>query len=243
MSHESQWWDTSVNFWIGCTWASPACDHCWAKAQVRRFGHLHKPGWKKGDPPADFGTLRFHPEALDKPLTWKTPRRVFVCGLSDFCHPQVDADWKRRALNVMWRCKQHTFYLLSKRPERYPDLLQRYPYPLRNVWLGATVESQEYAHRLDPLRALHTMGWHTFVSFEPLLGPIRPDLTGIEWIIIGGESGPRARKMDCEWARVLMDVARQARVPVWMKQMGSWWWKEHGDIETFPRDLRVRERP
>jgi protein gp37 len=209
-----------------------------------------------GDPKTSgpgFG-VTCHPGELDRPLTWTKPRMVFVNSMSDLFHSDVPDQFIADVFDVM-ACHgpiaMHTFQVLTKRPQRMATLLNQWAetegyHGSPNVWLGTSIESERYTFRADHLRA--TPAAVRFLSCEPLLGPLPSlDLGGIDWCIIGGESGPGARPMDLAWARDLVDRCRAADVPVFVKQLGTSWGRahrrSHHDIGTWPEDLQVREMP
>jgi protein gp37 len=165
------------------------------------------------------GKVTIDRSALEIPLRWKKPRFIFVNSMSDLFHEDVPADFITDVWGIMRRVPQHTFQILTKRPERMADISQRLPL-LRNVWLGASVENAEYLSRLDALR--HTNAAVRFVSFEPLLGSVRMgNLIGIQWAIVGGESGPRAREMKADWVEEIRDLCRRYGTAFFFKQWGG----------------------
>lgn len=168
-----------------------------------------------------------HPGALDMPLRWRQPRLVFVNSMSDLFHARVDAAFVARVWSVMAATPQHTYQILTKRPERLARVLAtaqaglgRGRWPLANVWLGTSVESDEFAGRADHLRAAPAAV--RFLSLEPLLGPLPSlDLSGIDWVIVGGESGPEYRPLDLDWVRQIRDRCVHLGVPLFFKQVGG----------------------
>jgi protein gp37 len=244
------WTDATWNPVTGCSKVSPGCAHCYAEALSKRFGRSFE--------------VTLHPERLDEPLHWRKPRRVFVCSMADLFHEQVPWEYIDRVFDVMDRCPQHTFQVLTKRPERMKALARSVP---SNVWLGASIENARFVGRADHLR--ETPRAVRFISAEPLLGPlvqrcswcqgqgrVAPlymtcpgrclhswgwhglDLDGVDWLIIGGESGPKARPMDPQWALDLIAAARAAGTKVFVKQMGGL--RPGGPI---PDELNIREYP
>jgi protein gp37 len=218
--------------------------------------------------------LTVHPDTLDEPFSWRKPRTVFVNSMSDLFHAKVPRDFVSQVFATMLLTPQHTYQILTKRPERMRRILSEYawwtgvvcdameihergigtPSPtqtqpggncaLLNVWLGTSVESDAHTGRADHLRA--TPATVRFISAEPLLGPLPSlDLTGVRWLIIGGESGRGARPMDLGWVRELVTKAREADTAVFVKQLGSVWAGsgKGGDWSLWPEDLRVREYP
>ena len=182
-----EWTEATWNPVTGCTKVSPGCAHCYAETFANRFrgvpGHPYERGF----------ALTLRPERLELPLGWKRPRMIFVNSMSDLFHEGVDDAFVGRVFETMERARWHTFQVLTKRPERALALAGALPWP-DNVWLGVSVESRRFLHRLDALRGIPAA--LRFASCEPLLGPLDGiDLTDIGWVICGGESGPRARRM------------------------------------------------
>jgi protein gp37 len=161
-----------------------------------------------------------HPECLDEPRTTiRKPSLVFTCSMGDLFHARVGYDFAQQAWQVMTSCVQHSFQVLTKRPERMPRFTANHPAPA-NVWLGTSVEDQRVLHRIEALRSC-TAGVR-FLSCEPLIGPLPDlDLSGISWVIVGGESGPHHRPVDPDWVRDLRDQCRRAGVAFFFKQWGG----------------------
>jgi protein gp37 len=232
-----EWADATWNPVTGCAKVSPGCAHCYAEAFAERFrgvpGHPYEQGFD----------LRLWPERLEVPLRWRKPRRIFVNSMSDLFHEAVPDGFVADVFAVMDRARQHTFLVLTKRPERLVDLAPHLPWPA-NVWMGVSIENRHYVGRAELLRRVPAAV--RFISAEPLLGPLDGlDLAGIDLLIVGGESGPRARPMDLAWARDLVARCRAAGVAVFVKQMGSAWAGrgKGADLAAWPADLRVREMP
>src|ERR1700677_381502 len=296
------WTEETWNPTTGCDKVSPGCGlprfdgddtgGCYALAMAKRLKAMGQAKYQKdGDPRTSgpgFG-LTVHPDALTLPLRWRKPRRIFVNSMSDLGHARVPAEFQAQVWAVMAMAQQHTFQVLTKRPERLRRLLQdacrcgeghapgvhfrsamdwagtphspvyvpgvvggdvyhHRQWPPPNVWVGTSIELDEYCRRADDLRA--TPVAVRFLSLEPLLGPLPSlDLTGIDWAIIGGESGPGARPMDLEWAADLIGRCRDAGTAVFVKQMGSCWARERGgqshgaDWSLWPEEFRIREMP
>ncbi len=207
-----EWTEATWNPVTGCTKVSPGCAHCYAETFAERFrdvpGHPYQQGFD----------LRLWPERLKLPLTWRTPRRIFVNSMSDLFHPEVPDEFIADVFDVMQAAAIHTFQILTKRPERMAKMANALPWP-SNVWAGTSVELNRFAHRVDDLRLVPAA--IRFVSCEPLLGELRLDLNGIDWIIAGGESGPRARPMRPSWPRALRDQCATAGVAFFFKQWGA----------------------
>lgn len=210
-----EWTDATWNPVTGCTKVSPGCAHCYAEAFTLRF--------KRGGPflPGKT-TIRLHPDRLDQPRKWKSPRRVFVNSMSDLFHEEVPFDFVDAVFARMRSSDQHTYQILTKRPERMLDYVgwtdgRRWP---DNVWAGVSVENQYWADRRIPLLTQVPCAVR-FLSCEPLLKPLKLDLSGIHWVIVGGESGPKARRMDEDWALSIRDQCESQGVAFFFKQWGG----------------------
>jgi len=184
-----EWTEATWNPVTGCTMVSPGCAHCYAEAYAERFRNMPNHPYSQGF------DLRLWPERIDLPLRWKRPRHIFVNSMSDLFHEDVPLDFIRSVFDTMKRADWHTFQILTKRPDQTLALANRLPWP-RNVWMGVSVENQRWTTRIDALRLVPAAV--RFLSCEPLLGPVDLDLRGIDWVIVGGESGPRARPMKAD---------------------------------------------
>jgi protein gp37 len=163
--------------------------------------------------------LTLHPQALEIPLSWKKPQMIFVNSMSDLFHKDVPVDFIKQVIDVMRRADWHTFQVLTKRAERLLEIDPQIEWP-SNVWMGVSVENQDYKYRIDLLRQTHAR--IKFLSLEPLLGPLsRLNLNGINWVIVGGESGPGARPLLEEWVIDIRDQCKARRVPFFFKQWGG----------------------
>jgi protein gp37 len=163
--------------------------------------------------------LTLHEEALELPLRWKKPQTIFVNSMSDMFHAKVPHEFILRAFDVMGRAHWHRFQVLTKRSDRLANLSDELPWA-DNIWMGVSVENESYTYRIDHLR--ETGAAIKFLSLEPLLGPLdNLRLDGIDWVIVGGESGPRARPMDSEWVISIRDQCLEANVPFFFKQWGG----------------------
>ena len=208
-----EWTQSSWNPVTGCTKVSPGCQHCYAERMARRLHAMGSRRYQNGF------RLTLHPDQLDLPLRWAKPQMVFVNSMSDLFHPDVPLGFIRSVFDVMQRAPQHTFQILTKRARRLASLAPQLVWP-PNVWMGATVETQEYVWRINCLR--QAPAGTRFVSLEPLLGMIRDlPLDGIGWVILGGESGPGARPMRAQWAQTVRDQCVAAGVPFFFKQWGG----------------------
>jgi protein gp37 len=208
-----EWTEATWNPVTGCSEVSPGCAHCYAKTFAERWrgvpGHPYEQGFD----------LRLWPERLDVPLRWRRPRVVFVNSMSDLFHEDIPDDYVAEVFDVMVRAEQHTFQVLTKRHERLAELAPQLPWP-RNVWMGVTIENRRFVHRADALREVPAAV--RFISAEPLLGPLeRLDLEGIDWLIAGGESGPRHRRIDAAWVTELRDRCQDEDVAFFFKQWGG----------------------
>lgn len=208
-----EWTDTTWNPLTGCTKISPGCKHCYAERIARRLKAMGQANYANGF------KLTLHEDMLDQPLTWRKPRTVFVNSMSDLFHRDVPTEFIQRVFAVMRRASQHRFQALTKRSKRVAELSGEIDWP-ENVWMGVSVENADYAFRIDHLR--QTGAAVKFLSVEPLLGPL-PDLnlTGIDWVIVGGESGPGARPMISDWVTDIRDQCVAAEVPFFFKQWGG----------------------
>lgn len=267
-----QWTDATWNPLVGCERVSEGCDHCYAARQasgrlknVPVYEGLAENGVFTGE-------IRLIPNRLTQPLHWKRPRRIFVNSMSDLFHPDVTEYFRLELFDVMASCGDHIFQLLTKRPKEMALFTRRLswnldgiefpPYlvpsdpidrmhadpfhhcelPLDNVWLGTSIELDKYAFRANHLREANAAV--RFLSCEPLLGHLPSlDLTDIDWVIVGCESGPNRRWLPNDAVRALRDKCAEVNVPFFVKQL-------HGpnrvvlhDLEQFPKDLRIREYP
>lgn len=214
-----QWTDATWNPVTGCTKVSSGCAHCYAEASSLR---LQRQGVAKY---RDGFAVRMHPEALDEPRRWSRARMVFTCSMSDFFHEEVSVEYLAMMLDVMRDCARHTFQVLTKRVERAATLMEMGG-PLEgdwpsNAWLGTSIETSAYLWRAERLRRCAVP--LRFLSCEPLLGPLVPglDLSGIGWVIVGGESGPNYRFPEADWVRDIRDRCVEQGVPFFFKQWGG----------------------
>jgi protein gp37 len=215
-----EWTEATWNPVTGCSKVSPGCAHCYAETLSLRFGRSQLP-WT---PRNARENVRLHPERLDQPRRWRQPRVIFVNSMSDLFHELVPDDFIRAVFEVMRDTPRHTFQVLTKRPERMANAVARLyddglaPAPLSNVWVGTSIENRRFVTRADAVR--DTPAAVRFISAEPLLGPVADglELAGIDWLIVGGESGPRHRRMDPDWARALRDSALHAGIAFFFKQ-------------------------
>jgi protein gp37 len=220
-----EWTDATWNPVAGCTVISPGCTNCYAMRMAARLDAMgtkkyHGLTRKSGSRAVWTGKVRLDRESLTIPATWKKPRRIFVNSMSDLFHDAVPAEFVAVVWQSMQATPQHTFQILTKRPDRMAEMTARLPM-LANVWLGTSVENADYLSRIDDLRTVSNAAVR-FVSFEPLLGSVAgADLTGVQWAIVGGESGPRARPMAEAWVAEIEAACRKARTAFFFKQWGG----------------------
>lgn len=218
-----EWTQATWNPTTGCDRTSPGCDHCYALTLSRRLKAMGNPKYQRDGSPATSGPgfrLTLHPDQLSLPHRWKSPRLIFVNSMSDLFHPEVPDEFIEDVFQVMADTPQHTYQVLTKRSQRLSKLAPRLSWS-KNVWMGVSVESARYAFRANHLRKVPAAV--RFISAEPLLGPLpNLDLTGIDWLIAGGESGPGARPMHPDWAKELRDRCKTADVAFFFKQWGAW---------------------
>lgn len=221
-----EWTDLTWNPVVGCSIESAGCKNCYAMrmaARLQAMGHEKYQGLTKRSKRGAVWTdkVHCHEDSVDIPMLWKKPRRIFVNSMSDLFHPDVPGDFVSRIWEVMGRTPHHHYQILTKRPQRMAALLREIaPVPLRNVWLGTSVEDRRVVERIDHLR--DTPASVRFISFEPLIGDVgRLDLTNIHWAIVGGESGPRSRPMEIEWVESILDQCLEAGTAFFFKQWGG----------------------
>lgn len=239
------WTEATWNPATGCTKISPGCKFCYAKHQVW-------PRLSKNPSTVYYGRkfedVQVHPERLEQPLRWRKPRRIFVNSMSDLFHEDIPDDFIEEVFSVMVRANWHIFQVLTKRPER----MRKFLYgpgswlthvDLVHIWLGTSVENQATAtERIQVL--VEVPAAVRWLSCEPLLGPVRLFHRNLlDWVVVGGESGPKARAMSPEWAQSLRNQCLNAGIPFFMKQGSQANWPHYNDFDSFPRSLQVREYP
>ena len=228
-----EWTETTWNPVVGCTKVSPGCVHCYAERMAHRLVGMAKAdraagrnagkkatylhvvgrdgGWN--------GKVYLDENAIETPLHWRSPRMIFVNSMGDLFHADVPLDFVRRVFSVMNRCPRHTFQILTKRPERAAKFSSKLTWT-PNIWMGATVENADFTCRVKHIQ--ETGAKVKFLSVEPLLGPIpRLPLTDIDWVIVGGESGPGSRSMQADWVRQIQKRCAEHKVPFFFKQWGG----------------------
>jgi protein gp37 len=232
-----QWTDATWNPWHGCRKVSPGCKNCYMFREKRAYGQIPE------------NVVRSKTTFID-PLRWTAPRTIFTCSWSDFFIEEADA-WRPEAYEIIRATERHTYQVLTKRIERAIALLPDPPLP--NLWLGVSVEDRKRLSRVDALRSASAV--LKFLSIEPLLEDLGEiDLRGIDWVIVGGESGPSARQLDITWVRSIIAQCKSAGVACFVKQLGRLYLDrgravrlfkdpKGGNPEEWPEDVRVRESP
>jgi len=215
-----EWTECTWNPVTGCTKVSPGCRNCYAERMARRLQAMGNRNYSSGF------ALALHEHMLRLPLEWRKPQMVFVNSMSDLFHEDVPEGFVLRVFEIMRAAHWHRFQVLTKRAERLAALAARIDWP-ENVWMGVSVESAAYSSRIRSL--LDTAAHVKFVSFEPLLGPVDPgSIAGLDWAIVGGESGPGARPMVEEWVLSIQRACQRADVPFFFKQWGGFRRKRAG---------------
>ncbi len=208
-----EWTEMTWNPVTGCTKVSQGCKRCYAERMAKRLRAMGSDRYRNG-----FG-VTLHPDLLEVPRRWRQPRTVFVNSMSDLFHEDIPEPYIGRVFDTMRECPRHTFQILTKRAERLAELGGRLLWP-GNVWMGVSVEDSRVLNRIDHLRSVPAAV--RFLSLEPLIGPLdQLDLRGIDWVIVGGESGPRARPMSREWVTSILKQCRAAGVAFFFKQWGG----------------------
>lgn len=217
-----EWTEVTWNPVTGCDRTSPGCDHCYAQRLAVRLKAMGQPRYQQDGDPVTSGPgfgVTCHDDLVAQPLRWRTPRLVFVNSMSDLFHPDVPTEFVRRVFSSMELAEQHTFQVLTKRSKRLMRIADCLPWP-SNVWMGVSVENEQYRFRVDHLR--QTPAAVRFLSVEPLIAPVGElHLDGIHWVIVGGESGPGARPIDQRWVTDIRDQCVDAGVAFFFKQWGG----------------------
>lgn len=239
-----EWTEATWNPLTGCTKVSPGCKNCYAERLSLRLKFMGQRNYANGF------QLTMHEHMLELPLRWKRPQMIFVNSMSDLFQTDVPIEFIRAVFDVMRRASWHCFQILTKRSERLSKLSPKLVWA-PNIWMGVSVESQDYVPRIDHLRA--TKANVKFLSLEPLLGPLhRLNLKGIDWVIVGGESGPGARTMLQDWVIDIRNQCQKANVPFFFKQWGGTRKSRTGreldgrtwdEMPVLATDMRARELP
>ena len=203
-----EWCDRTWNPTTGCDKVSPGCTHCYAEALTKRF-HTNFPNGFD---------LTIHRNRLEEPKRWRKPSRIFVNSMSDLFHEQVPIEFLKEVFEVMRETPWHIYQILTKRHERLLEIAEKLDWH-ENIWMGVSVENQNYVNRIDCLRKVPAQV--RFLSCEPLLGDLRLDLKGIHWVIVGGESGVKHRPMQAEWVENIKHQCQDAEVEFFFKQWGG----------------------
>lgn len=203
-----EWTDKTWNPTTGCTKVSPGCHHCYAEAMVTRFPKAFPTGFN----------FTIHQERLEQPKKWRTPSRIFVNSMSDLFHENLDFGYLQEIFAVMRDTPWHIYQILTKRPQKLATLADKLEWS-ENIWMGVSVESQQYTHRIEALKTVPAKV--RFLSCEPLLGPLNLDLSLIDWVIVGGESGHQYRQMKLDWARNIRNQCQDLGVAFFFKQVGG----------------------
>jgi protein gp37 len=208
-----EWTDATWNPVTGCSKISPGCKHCYAERMANRLQAMGQKNYRNAF------EVTLQPQMLELPFKWKTPKRVFVNSMSDLFHLDVPFSFIKDVFDVMRRAHWHQYQVLTKRADRLAELNQQLQWEPQ-VWMGVSVESEKYLDRIDHLR--NTDAHIKFLSLEPLLGALgKMNLRGIDWVIVGGESGPGARPVDPAWVTDIRDQCERAAVPFFFKQWGG----------------------
>jgi protein gp37 len=208
-----EWTDVTWNPVTGCTKVSQGCKHCYAERMAKRLKAMGAARYRRGF------RVTLHEDLIELPSSWRKPRTVFVNSMSDLFQEDVPLEFIRRVFGTMQACGQHTFQVLTKRSDRLVELSRALPWP-PNVWMGVSVEDSRVVHRVRDLARVPAAV--RFLSCEPLIGPLDDlPLTGIHWVIVGGESGPRARPMNAEWVESILSQCRRVDVLFFFKQWGG----------------------
>jgi len=208
-----EWTDATWNPVTGCTKISPGCKHCYAERLAKRLQAMGQKNYRDGF------KVTLQPQMLEIPLKWRSPRRIFVNSMSDLFHEDVPLPYIQDVFEIMRRANWHQYQILTKRSERLLEVSKKLNWESQ-IWMGVSVENADYADRIDHLR--RTGAQIRFLSLEPLLGPLsRLNLRGIDWVIVGGESGPGARPMDPDWITDIRDQCERAGVSFFFKQWGG----------------------
>jgi protein gp37 len=208
-----EWTQCTWNPVTGCSKISPGCANCYAERMAKRLQAMGQPNYRKGF------QVTLHPELLEAPFRWKKSRTIFVNSMSDLFHREVTFPFIAQTFEVMSQALQHRFQILTKRSHRLLQSSSKLPWP-ENIWMGVTVETADFTFRIDHLR--QTDAAVKFLSLEPLLGPMYDlDLEEIDWVIVGGESGPKARPIEERWVIDIRDQCLEHDVPFFFKQWGG----------------------
>ncbi|MBU2537723.1 MAG: phage Gp37/Gp68 family protein [Proteobacteria bacterium] len=212
-SSKIEWTESTWNPVTGCTKISDGCTNCYAERMAHRLMAMGQANYANGF------DVTLHPHTLSAPLKWKKPRTIFVNSMSDLFHNEVPLEFIQQVFSIMKQAHWHRFQVLTKRAERLADLAPSLDWA-KNIWMGVTIEKDTYLSRLEYLRKVPAA--LKFLSLEPLLGPMPDiDLTDIQWVIVGGESGPGARPIEEKWVLDIQKKCGASKVPFFFKQWGG----------------------
>lgn len=208
-----EWTEMTWNPVTGCSKISAGCKFCYAERLAVRLQAMGQPRYVNGF------AVTLHPDLLDAPRRWRSPRLVFVNSMSDLFHEKVPLSFIQQVFRTMSECPQHTFQVLTKRSRRLREVASELPWP-ENIWIGVSVEDARVVFRIQDL--VHVPAWIRFLSCEPLIGPLDDlSLQGIQWVIVGGESGPGARPVRQEWVQSILRQCRDHGIAFFFKQWGG----------------------
>jgi len=213
LSTSIEWTDSTWNPVTGCTKVSSGCTNCYAERMALRLQAMGNPSYTNGF------SVTLHEDLLDLPLKWKKPQTIFVNSMSDLFHENVPVEFILRVFNIMRRADWHCYQILTKRSERLLELSHQLPW-MSHIWMGVTIEEKNYIYRIEHLK--RTSAKVKFLSLEPLLSPIpNLQLEGIDWVIVGGESGPKSRPMKKDWVIDIKNQCHKENIPFFFKQWGG----------------------
>ncbi len=208
-----EWTESTWNPLTGCTKVSPGCVNCYAERLSKRLKAMGQLNYQN-----EF-KLTLHEDCLDLPLRWRKPQMIFVNSMSDLFHEDVPMDFIQKVFGIMRQATWHTFQILTKRSKRLINIDNQIVWP-QNVWMGVSVENADYTYRIEHLRQTHALT--KFLSIEPLIGPIKEmNLEGIDWVVVGGESGPHSRPIELSWVQEIRYQCQSEHVPFFFKQWGG----------------------
>jgi protein gp37 len=208
-----EWTEMTWNPVTGCSKVSQGCKFCYAERMAKRLKAMGVKRYEHGF------KVTLQPDILDVPAKWKEPKMIFVNSMSDLFHEDIPLEYIKKVFETMVNCPQHTFQILTKRSERLLEVAQELPWA-KNIWMGVSVEDERVLHRISDLQKVPAKT--RFLSLEPLIGPLdKLPLKGIHWVIVGGESGPKARPMEKDWVVSIFRQCREKKVPFFFKQWGG----------------------
>lgn len=208
-----EWTEATWNPVTGCDKVSLGCKNCYAERLALRLKAMGNARYSSGF------NVTLHEDVIDLPKSWRSSKVIFVNSMSDLFHKDVPLPFIKKVFRTMWQCPQHTFQILTKRSDRLAEIADKIKWP-HNVWMGVSVENKDVIHRISDLKKVPAQV--RFLSCEPLLGDLTPlDLSGIHWVIVGGESGPNSRSMQIEWVRSIYRDCKKQKVPFFFKQWGG----------------------